>query len=211
MESMADRIKAIGLVSGGLDSILALKVIHGQGVEVIALKLYSGFDTIKRPPRNNQAAPGLSSETDVCLRRVTEQEGIQLEFVDMSEGYLDLLHAPAFGYGKNVNPCVDCHIHMLKIAHRQMEEYGAQFVFTGEVLGQRPMSQLLPQLTRVATQSGLKGLLVRPLSAQLLPETIPEQQGWLKREKLLAFHGRNRKPQMKLAEDYGIKIGRAHV
>jgi hypothetical protein len=117
---------------------------------------------------------------------------------------MEIVRNPSFGYGKNVNPCLDCKIFMLKKAGEAMEEEKATFVFTGEVLGQRPMSQRRDALNLIEKQSGLKGRLLRPLSAKLLPPTIPEEEGLLDRELLYDFSGRNRKPQIALAEEFGI-------
>jgi len=197
-------IKAIGLFSGGLDSMLAMRVIHDQGIEVQGLNFNLGFsnDELDRLIRKRQR----KNIREVSNAFMTFNETrIPIEFVNMSPEYLDMFHNPEYGYGKNVNPCIDCHILMLKIALQKMKKYDAHFVFTGEVLGQRPMSQQLKQLTIVAAKSGLGDLLLRPLSAQLLPPSLPERKGWVEREKLLGFSGRNRKPQMALAEKFGIK------
>lgn len=131
--------------------------------------------------------------------------GVPIDVMDISKGYLDLLHHPRYGYGKNVNPCVDCRIHMFRQAREVMDGRGAQFIFTGEVLGQRPKSQHLESLHLIARQSGLEDRLLRPLSALLLPPTLPEREGWVDRSKLMGFHGRTRKPQMALAAELGIE------
>ncbi|MFH0765677.1 MAG: tRNA (5-methylaminomethyl-2-thiouridylate)-methyltransferase, partial [Calditrichota bacterium] len=130
--------------------------------------------------------------------------GIPIEIVDISQDYLTLLHHPRYGYGKNVNPCIDCRIHMFIQARRKMEELGAQFIFTGEVLGQRPMSQRMDQLNLIAHQSGVEDILLRPLSALCLPPTRPEREGWVDRKRLFNFQGRTRKPQMALAVKLGL-------
>jgi len=198
------KIKAIGLLSGGLDSTLAVRLMHDLGIDVQAVNFHTGFcftDTRRETKRGKTANPtggpsdALSSAANL---------GIKIDITDISDGYLDIVHNPKYGYGKNVNPCIDCRINMFKIAANKMKEYDAQFVFTGEVLAQRPMSQHFDQLGIIAKQSGLEDILLRPLSAKLLPPTLPEREGWVDREKLFGFHGRSRKDQMALAEKYGI-------
>ncbi len=196
--------KAIGLLSGGLDSSLAAILIAEQGVEVLALHFYSGLYSADLPVRKKKKDSTISDEDAVTAMEIFKDKGITIRNVDMSEGYLDVIHNPRHGYGKNVNPCVDCHIHMLKIAKRIMEQEGADFIFTGEVLGQRPMSQGMHQLTLISAETELKDKLVRPLSAKLLPETHPVKVGILNRENLMGLSGRNRKPQIALAETYGL-------
>lgn len=177
---------AIGLISGGLDSILAVQIILEQGIEVVGVSFTTPFF-------NAQGA-----------QRAAGAVGIPLQVLDITEPHLAMLRNPPHGYGNNMNPCIDCHILMLKEAGRMMEERGGDFLFTGEVLGQRPMSQNKASLRVVERGSGYEGLVLRPLSAQLLPETIPEQQGWVDRERLLAIKGRSRKEQMELADRYHI-------
>jgi len=128
-----------------------------------------------------------------------------LRTVDISDDFLEMLKNPEHGYGSNMNPCIDCKILMLRKAKELMPRFGAQFIITGEVLGQRPMSQNKQALDTIAKKSELEGLLVRPLSAKLLPETVPEKEGWIKRQNLLDFNGRGRRPQMELARAFGIK------
>jgi tRNA-uridine 2-sulfurtransferase len=195
-------IKALGLLSGGLDSTLALRLIHDQGVEVTALNFHTGFcfTDARRAARREAPSQGGPSDALSAAARL----GIPIEVVDISKGYLEVLHHPHYGYGKNVNPCVDCRIHMFKMAREMMEEIGAQFIFTGEVLGQRPKSQHIAALKTIAEQSGLDDRLMRPLSALILPPTLPEREGWVDRSKLMGFHGRTRKPQMALAAELGI-------
>ncbi len=203
-------MKALGLLSGGLDSTLALRLIHDQGIEVTALNFHTGFcfSDIRRATRRPipQAEGNISRETGGPSDALSAAAklGIPIEVIDISKGYLEVLHHPQYGYGKNVNPCVDCRIHMFKRARELMEEIGAGFIFTGEVLGQRPKSQHLSALHLIANEAGLRERLLRPLSALLLPPTLPEREGWVDRAKLMGFHGRTRKPQMALAAELGI-------
>lgn len=181
-------MKAIGLVSGGLDSSIAVALIRSQGIEVIALNFVSPFFGRKG-----------------FLRRVMERLGAEFREVPVGEEYLEIVKNPRFGYGKNLNPCIDCKIFMLQKAKAIMEEEGASFVFTGEVLGQRPKSQMRNTLRLIEKESGLSGFLLRPLSAKLLPPTIPETEGWVKRDALLGIAGRGRKVQLELAKRFGIE------
>ena len=130
--------------------------------------------------------------------------GVDLQVIDVSDEYLPLVLNPRYGYGSGMNPCVDCRIFLLRQAEAWMKEHGYHFVFTGEVVGQRPKSQMRPSLNTVERESGLKGYLLRPLSAKLLETTVPEQQGWVNREKLYAINGRSRKTQIALAKQFGI-------
>jgi tRNA-specific 2-thiouridylase len=177
---------AIGLISGGLDSILAAQIILEQGIKVVGVSFTTPFFSA-------QAA-----------QRAAHAVGIPIQVLDITEPHLAMLHNPPHGYGNNMNPCIDCHILMLKEAGRMMGERGGDFLFTGEVLGQRPMSQNKASLRVVERGSGYEGLILRPLSAQLLPETMPEQEGWVERERLLAIKGRSRKEQIELADQYHI-------
>jgi tRNA-specific 2-thiouridylase len=178
--------KAMGLLSGGLDSILAARLILEQGIEVVGISFVTPF---------------FSSEG---AQRAAAALDIPLKILDITEPHLAMLRQPKHGYGNNMNPCIDCHALMLKEAGRVMEERGGDFLFTGEVLGQRPMSQNKGALRTVERESGYEGLILRPLSAQLLPETIPEQEGKVDREKLLGIKGRSRKEQLALAQRYHI-------
>jgi tRNA-specific 2-thiouridylase len=183
------RVKALAMFSGGLDSILAIKLIQNQGIHVEALNFSGFFCSCKT---GHGAAEG------------AKRLGVQLKSVEVDEKYLRMLRNPKHGYGKNMNPCVDCKIFMLKEAKKYADEIGASFIFTGEVLDERPMSQHFPALRIIEEESGLMGRLLRPLSARLLPETVAEKTGLANREKLLAVRGRSRKPQMKLAAEFGI-------
>ena len=176
----------IGLLSGGLDSILAVKVLQAQGVQVECICFITPFFGPEKAHLANR------------------QLRIPLHIVDITDVHLEMLKNPRYGYGKNINPCIDCHGLMLREAGCLMKKLGAQFVFTGEVLGERPMSQNKNSLRCVEKLSGLQGYILRPLSAQLLPETIPEQEGRVDRSRLLSIEGRSRKPQLELAATYGI-------
>jgi tRNA U34 2-thiouridine synthase MnmA/TrmU len=194
--------KAVALISGGLDSMLAAKVMLDQGIHVEGINFYTGFcveghtHAIRRehqhkPKRNNALW-------------VAEQLGIKLHIVDVIEDYKTIVINPKHGYGSNLNPCLDCKGFMVGKAREWMEAHGFDFIVTGEVIGQRPMSQRKDTMPVVARESGAFDRLLRPLCAKLLPETLPEREGWVDREKLLDLNGRGRKPQMALAEKYGF-------
>lgn len=197
------RVKAIGIISGGLDSALAVALVKRQGIDILGLHFYNGFSPngIKAEVAGEEALQAFIEGKKATL---TASLGIPVEVVDITEGYLDLLVSPDHGYGSQVNPCIDCRIDMLRKASERMRSEGAQFVFTGEVLGQRPMSQHRGAMNTVEQGSGLKGRLLRPLSARLLPETIPEEEGLVDRSMLLDIQGRSRRRQMALAEELGI-------
>jgi len=180
-------MKALAVFSGGLDSMVAAELIRSLNIDVLGLF----FET-----------PFFSSEK---ARESAETIRLPLKVVDISGIHLEMVKNPKHGYGANMNPCIDCHMLMLSQAGRMLEIEGADFIFTGEVLGQRPMSQHKSALSLVAAGSGYGGLVLRPLSARLLPPTIPETEGWVKRESLLNLSGRSRKPQMSLAERFGIR------
>lgn len=176
----------IGLFSGGLDSILAVKVLQEQGVQVEGVCFVTPFFGPEK------------------ARLANRRLRISLHEIDITELHVAMLQNPRYGFGKNMNPCIDCHGLMLRQAAGLMERLSAQFVFTGEVLGERPMSQNKNSLRSVEKLSGIGGYVLRPLSARLLPETVPEQTGLVDRGRLLAIQGRSRKPQLELAEKYGI-------
>jgi hypothetical protein len=180
-------MKALCVFSGGLDSMLAAELIRAQGINVLALFFETPFFTSKK------------------ARESAQSMGLPFKVVDITKRHLDVVKSPKHGYGGNMNPCIDCHALMIRIAGEMLEKEGADFVLTGEVMGQRPMSQNKKSLALVATESGLDGLLLRPLSAKRLPVTIPEEKGWVKRELLMGFQGRSRKPQMELAQALNIK------
>jgi len=190
--------KALALLSGGLDSTLAVKLMLEQGIEVEALNFTSPFCTCTS--RTKQQA-GCKSEAV----RVAQEFGIPIKVMHKGVEYLEIVRSPKHGYGKGMNPCIDCRIFLLRKAKEYMAESGADFVITGEVLGQRPMSQRRDTLRVIERESGLEGLILRPLSAKHFPPTIPEQQGWVDREKLLAIQGRSRKEQMEIAEELDVK------
>jgi len=197
------RAKAIGMLSGGLDSTLALALVKRQGIEVKAVNFYTGL-CITETQRRKGGRPDGTVPRNEALRAAADLE-VDIEYVDLSEsGYLDLIVAPRYGYGANANPCVDCRIFMMQRAREIMQRDGADFVFTGEVLGQRPKSQRRDTLRTVERESGLEGRLLRPLSAKLLEPTIPEQEGLVDRERLEAVSGRSRHRQMELARELGI-------
>lgn len=187
-------MKAVTLLSGGLDSTLAAKVVMEQGIELEALNFMTLFCTC-----THRGATCLASQ------KAVETLGIPLRVFNVSEEYLSVVKDPRHGYGRNMNPCIDCRIFMLKKAKAYMQDSGAAFIVTGEVLGQRPMSQRKDAMRLIEKEAELEGFILRPLSAHVLPMTIPEKEGWVDREKLLKFQGRSRKPQIKLAEHYGIR------
>ncbi len=179
-------IRALGLLSGGLDSALAAALLLEQGLEVTALHLQSPT----------------SCRSDV--REVAASLGIPVVVRAKGDDFLRMLREPRWGYGRNMNPCVDCRLFMFRRAREHMGEAGADFLFTGEVLGQRPMSQLGDKIRLIDRQSGLEGLVLRPLSARLLPETEPERRGWVDRSRLLGICGRSRHVQLREAARLGL-------
>lgn len=186
-------MKAIALLSGGLDSIVAIGLVQQQGIDVVALNFTSPFCTCTSKGASCSAAAAAAANL-----------GVQLKVIAKGIEYFKIVEDPKFGYGRAMNPCIDCRIYIIKKAREVMEQEGASFLITGEVIGQRPKSQHKQTLRLIEKEAGVEGLLVRPLSARLLPETIPEKMGWLDREKLMAVSGRGRKPQMEMAEDFGI-------
>jgi len=200
---MTKQYRAAALISGGLDSMLAAKVIQEQGILVEGLNFFTGFcveghthairkkDRAK-PKRNNALW-------------VAEQLGMKLHFVDVVDEYKEVLFNPKHGYGANLNPCLDCKIFMVHKALDWIRENDFDFIITGEVIGQRPMSQRKDTMPVVARESGADDLLLRPLCAKNLPPTKPEREGWVDREALYDFSGRNRKPQMALAQQFGFE------
>jgi tRNA-uridine 2-sulfurtransferase len=195
-------IRCIGLVSGGLDSSIATVHMKRLGFDVLGINFSTGFcssDHLRMMGRTEK-----KTYRNEALRAGADFD-VPIELIDVAEEYLGaVLAQPKHGFGQNMNPCVDCRIFMFGKARALLDEYGASFIYTGEVLGQRPMSQHRYALRTIEKESGLDGLVLRPLSGQLLPPTIPEKRGWLRRDELLAISGRSRKDQMRLAAEYGI-------
>ena len=183
---MKDKIKAVALFSGGLDSILAVKLIQEQGIEVKGVNFKTPFFGLDK---TFLAAKSLD---------------MGLEIIDITQELVEILKNPKHGLGKNMNPCIDCHTLMFKKAGEYMTKIGASFILSGEVLGERPMSQNRNSLSMIERKSGFEGRILRPLSALLLAETIPEKEGLVDRNKLLDISGRSRKRQMELAVKMGI-------
>jgi tRNA-uridine 2-sulfurtransferase len=190
-------MKAIILLSGGLDSTIAAELMNKEGLELFAVNFKTPFCLCDR--RSSNVGCGSNA------RRVADALGIELKIINAARDFLDVLESPKHGYGANMNPCIDCRILFFQKSKELMEEIGASFIITGEVLGQRPMSQFRRQMDLIEKEAGLEGLVVRPLSAKLLPPTIPEKMGWISRERMLDIAGRSRKPQIALAKELGIK------
>lgn len=187
------QVTALALFSGGLDSILAARLVASLGVRVLAVKFVTPFFDYE-----------LLADPERYQQEVMEKYGLEVVLYDLSHNYLDLLHKPAHGFGKNFNPCIDCKILMCSRAKELMAKYNASFLISGEVLGQRPMSQRRDTMRVIERDSDNDGLLLRPLSAKLMSPTKAEIEGWVDREKLLDFSGRGRSRQIELARQYGI-------
>jgi tRNA U34 2-thiouridine synthase MnmA/TrmU len=196
-------VKAIGLISGGLDSALAAGLLMELGVQVKGLYFSTGFCKVDHRRAINDPREAVERLRNPGLR-TGALLGFPVEVVDVAEAYLEVVRHPRHGYGANVNPCIDCRIFMLYKAREVMEEEGADLVFTGEVLGQRPMSQYKKALRLVEKDAGLSGRLLRPLSAHFMEPTLPERDGRLDRKRLLSIQGRSRLPQLALARKLGI-------
>jgi len=201
---MAERRKAVALISGGLDSMLAAKVVIDEGVHVEGLNFFTGFcveghthairsSEARKPKRNNALW-------------VAEQLGIKLHIIDISDEYKHIVLNPKHGYGAHLNPCLDCKIFMVNraLAWGFMRDNAFDFIITGEVVGQRPKSQRKDTMPLIARESGADDRLLRPLTALNLPPSLPERESWVNREHLFGFHGRNRKPQIELAHRFGF-------
>ncbi len=191
-------MKAIALMSGGLDSTLAAKMLKDQGIEVEALNFETGF-----------CSCGDKGEKPGCkqgARAMADQIGVKLTKINVAQEYLkEVVAHPKHGYGSQMNPCMDCRAFILKKSKEYMEKTGASFLISGEVLGQRPMSQQRHQMKITESESGAQGLVVRPLTAQTMEPSLPEQNGWVDRNKFLGISGRSRKEQMRLAKDIGVE------
>ena len=192
---MANTISAIGLMSGGLDSILAVHLMHNLEVCMHLVRFKAACWHYDRE----------NSETPDILSKQLKRLGLTLHEPDITEEYLEILRYPRHGRGSAFNPCIDCKIFMLRKAKEMMPEFGAEFVFTGEVIGQRPMSQNRDSMRVVERESGLEGLLLRPLCARLMEPTIPERTGRIDRTRLLHINGRSRHEQLALAKEWGIE------
>lgn len=183
---MIQKYKALALFSGGLDSLLCVLWMQKLGIETIPIFFKTPFFTEERAVHTAEA------------------NGLNLEIIDISEAHLRMMHNPQYGFGKNFNPCIDCHGLMFQIAGSLLEKYDAKFLVSGEVLSQRPMSQRRDAMNAVAKLSGFRDLLVRPLSQKLLPDTKPIREGWISKDDMLAISGRSRKPQLALAKELGV-------
>jgi len=200
MRQDRNTIRAVSLLSGGLDSVLATRVLLEQGIHVTALHIRTSLSYVDRARMLGEIPP----DEQLPVESAAAGLGVELELIDAFDEYLPLVLEPRYGYGSGVNPCVDCRIFLLRKAKQWMEDHGYHFVFTGEVVGQRPKSQMRPTLRTVERESGLQGYLLRPLSAKLLEPTIPELKGWVDRERLHGMSGRGRKAQIALAKAFGI-------
>ena len=183
-------MKALALLSGGLDSTLAVKMILERGIDVVALNFMTPFC--------------LCRKGGCGAAEAAKAFNVPLKVFSADKDYLRMVRNPKFGYGKNLNPCVDCRIFLLKKAKRYAKEMGAAFIFTGEVVGQRPMSQHKATLDLIEREAGLKGKIVRPLSAKLLPKTEAEEKGLINKEDLMDISGRSRKKQIELTKKFNI-------
>ena len=179
-------IRALGISSGGLDSILSALILKEQGVDVSWISFITPFFSSK------------------SAEKAASTHNIPLKVKDITKPYLSLLESPKAGFGKNMNPCMDCHALMFAMAGKEMKNNKFDFLFSGEVVGQRPKSQTKNALRYVEKNSGFEGFILRPLSARLLPKTIPEQKEWVDRSKLFDISGRSRKAQMDLAKKYSV-------
>jgi len=188
-------MKAIVLLSGGLDSTLAARISKDFDIELIAFNTISPFCLC-----NHRSSTGCFHGAAAAAKDL----GLKFVSLDVAPEFLKIVASPEHGYGSNMNPCIDCRILLFRKAKELMAAEGASFIITGEVSGQRPMSQRKVTLQLIEREAGLEGLVVRPLSAKVLPETIPEQKGWISREKLLSISGRSRRDQFALAKEFGI-------
>jgi tRNA-uridine 2-sulfurtransferase len=199
---MKTQRKAVALVSGGLDSMLAVKVIQEQGIHVEGLNLFTGFCVEGHTHAIRKIHAEKRKRNNALW--VAEQLGIRLHIIDVVEPYKDVVLNPKHGYGQHMNPCLDCKGFMVGKAREWMQAHDFDFIITGEVIGQRPKSQLSAAMPVIAEESGAGERLLRPLSARLMPETLPEREEWVDRAQLHGWHGRSRRPQMQLAEHFGF-------
>ena len=201
---MSHTPKAVALISGGLDSLLAARIIQDQGVQIEGINFYTGFCVEGHTHAIRNKDKGNAKRNNALW--VAEQLGIKLHIMEVIEEYNDVVLNPKHGYGKNMNPCLDCKIFMVHKAQAWawMEENEFDFIITGEVIGQRPKSQRKDSMPIIARESGAEDRLLRPLCAKNLPVTLPEREGWVNRDELYDFHGRNRKPQIALAHKFGF-------
>lgn len=190
---MEEKKKVVALLSGGLDSRLSVKMMQNKGFEVTAV-------AIKTPFCDFDCGRGCGFE----IRETADNLGVDLKTVYLGDEYIEMLKHPKHGFGSGMNPCIDCRAMMFQAGKKVMEDIGAEFIISGEVLGQRPMSQHGPALRTIEKESGLEGKIVRPLSGALLPPTEPEKRGLIKREDLGMIRGRSRKEQLKLAKEFGF-------
>lgn len=195
--------KALALISGGLDSLLAARVVQEQGVHVEGVNFFTGFCVEGHTHAIRQKDRNKPKRNNALW--VAEQLGIKLHIIDIVEEYKDVVINPKHGYGANLNPCLDCKIFMVGKAMEWIEQHDFDFIITGEVIGQRPMSQRKKTMPVIAAESGAEDRLLRPLCAKNLPETLAEREGWVRREELHDFSGRSRKPQIALAHQFGFE------
>jgi tRNA U34 2-thiouridine synthase MnmA/TrmU len=205
---MAIRRRALALLSGGLDSMLAVKVIQAQGIEVEGINFYTGFCVEGHTHAIRRQNPDKPVRNNALWS--AEQLGIRLRIEDISEEYKRIVLQPRYGYGTHLNPCLDCKVFMvsqanlfLNRAREVAADEGFDFIITGEVPGQRLKSQKSSYMRLVASESGVDERLLRPLAAKIMPPTLPEREGWVDRDKLYGFSGRSRAPQIALAKSFG--------
>ncbi len=191
---MEEKKKVVALLSGGLDSRLAVKMMQNQGFDVTAV-------AIKTPFCDFDCGRGCGFE----IRETADMLNVDLKTVYLGDEYIEMLKNPKHGFGSGMNPCIDCRAMMFRAGKKVMEDIGAEFVISGEVLGQRPMSQHGPALRTIEKEAGLEGKIVRPLSGALLPKTEPEERGIIRREDLGMIRGRSRREQLKLAQEFGFE------
>ncbi|MBF0096840.1 MAG: tRNA (5-methylaminomethyl-2-thiouridylate)-methyltransferase [Magnetococcales bacterium] len=196
-------ISALGLLSGGLDSMLAARLLMDQGIHVACVNFHTGFCIQGHTSAMRNPEPNAKPPRHDALH-AAQLLGIKLHMVDIAEDYVRIVTDPKHGYGSNLNPCLDCKIFMVRKAWQLKEALGFHFLFTGEVIGQRPMSQRRENLPHIERAAGVEGWLLRPLCAQRLKSTEPEKLGWVDRKQLKGFHGRGRRAQMELAQQMGL-------